>query len=202
MLDSNVSTSNGCNRCYDHDMDACTTNHEKIGMLEHKVKTLLLAMKDDLFTKQDGTRKEELMAPSTRGNKGKAGLSLKDVANPLVIINGRECSTWKKGATLHDVMNKIHSPSTTTSISLEKVKKGKQAIEQAKSTKQEETQVPISRSYACDYMLTWDHRGKMVIKYVGAYTKKTMIKRSVWVPKALVTNSQGPKSIWVPKSRA
>ena len=60
---------------------------------------------------------------------------------------------------------------------------------------------PISRSYTCDYVLTWDHRGKMVVKYIGAHTKKEITKRSVWVPKALVTNSQGPKSIWVPKTR-
>jgi hypothetical protein len=33
--------------------------------------------------------------------------------------------------------------------------------------KGEKAIIPISNSYLCDYMLTWDH-GKMVVKYVGA----------------------------------
>src|SRR5438128_5048554 len=70
---------------------------------------------------------------------------------------------------------------------------------EAKKEKKEEL-TPISHSYTCDYILTWDHRGKMVVKYIGAHTKKEITKRSVWVPKALVTNSQGPKYIWVPKN--
>jgi hypothetical protein len=30
---------------------------------------------------------------------------------------------------------------------------------------------PTLSFYLCDYMFTWNH-GKMVVKYVGAYTKK------------------------------
>ena len=42
-------------------------------------------------------------------------------------------------------------------------------------------------------------RNKYVAKYVG---KETNIYRntSIWVPKFLVTNMQGPKSSWGPKS--
>ena len=43
--------------------------------------------------------------------------------------------------------------------------------------------------------------GKIVVKYVGAQKRKE-IMRSVWVPKFYVTNSLGPKSVWVPKTRA
>jgi len=77
-------------------------------------------------------------------------------------------------------------------------------VKEEKETKKEKKEelTPISHSYTCDYILTWDHRGKMVVKYIGAHTKKQITKRSVWVPKALMTNSQGPKSFWVPKSRA
>jgi hypothetical protein len=46
-------------------------------------------------------------------------------------------------------------------------------------------------------MLTWDH-GQTVVKYVGAYTKRKAMERSVCVPKS-ITNTQGPNSIWVPK---
>jgi predicted transcriptional regulator len=68
------------------------------------------------------------------------------------------------------------------------------------STNGEKSKVPISHSYLCDYMLTWDS-GKLVVKYVGAYTKRNVMKRSVWVPKA-ITNTARPNSIWVPKSIA
>ena len=58
-----------------------------------------------------------------------------------------------------------------------------------------------SPSYTSDYMVTMDHNGKIVVKYVGAYTKKKIL-RSVWVPKMYPSNLQGPKSIWVPKFQA
>jgi hypothetical protein len=37
-------------------------------------------------------------------------------------------------------------------------------------------------------MLTSDHGRKGIAKYVGAYTKKSVIKRCTWVPKDYVTN--------------
>ena len=61
--------------------------------------------------------------------------------------------------------------------------------------------MPISRSYASDYMCCWGKDGKIVVKYVGAL-KKRQIMRSVWVPKSYMTNPQGPNSIWVPKTKA
>jgi hypothetical protein len=70
-------------------------------------------------------------------------------------------------------------------------------MKEVASTNGEKDPIPLSSSYFCDYMLTWDH-GKMVVKYVGAYTKRQAMGRSVWVPKA-ITNTQGPNSIWVPK---
>src|SRR6266540_823094 len=102
---------------------------------------------------------------------------------------------FNKGVTLHEAMNKIHG---SNSIIPSQVKDTEKQVKQVKK----EILTPISRSYTCDYVLTWDHRGKVVVKYVGAHTKKDIIKRSVWVPKALVTNYQGSKSIWVPKFRA
>jgi hypothetical protein len=58
-----------------------------------------------------------------------------------------------------------------------------------------------SPNYTCDYV-TLDHNGKMVVKYVGAYTKKTMMRKSVWVHKVYASNLLGPKSSWVPKPKA
>ena len=42
---------------------------------------------------------------------------------------------------------------------------------------------------------------KIVVKYVGAQKRKE-IMRSVWVPKFYMTNPLGPKSFWVPKTKA
>jgi hypothetical protein len=43
----------------------------------------------------------------------------------------------------------------------------------------------------CDYVVTVDHNGKIVVKYVRAYTKKAMRKR-VWVPKVYASNLKDP----------
>ena len=69
------------------------------------------------------------------------------------------------------------------------------------STSGTKQHAPQSSFYA-DYVLTWNHKGKVVAKYVGYCTKDTLIKRNVWVPKVLVTNTLGPKSVWVPKTKA
>ena len=57
-IDSNVSTSKGCNRCFNHDMDTCATNLDKVGKLENEVKLLKTLLSDEMLTKEDGTKKE------------------------------------------------------------------------------------------------------------------------------------------------
>jgi hypothetical protein len=42
--------------------------------------------------------------------------------------------------------------------------------------------------------------GKLVAKYVGGKHKGS--KTFVWVPKVLVSNIKGPKTVWVPKNKA
>jgi hypothetical protein len=54
------------------------------------------------------------------------------------------------------------------------------------STNGEKSRIPISHSYLCDYMLTWD-LGKLVVKYVGAYTKKRLWKGVCGYPRLLLT---------------
>jgi hypothetical protein len=49
------------------------------------------------------------------------------------------------------------------------------------------------------YMLT-NNSGKVVAKYVGGKHKGS--KTCVWVPKVLVSNVKGPKTVWVPKNKA
>jgi hypothetical protein len=55
------------------------------------------------------------------------------------------------------------------------------------------------RLFDASYVLT-NKSGKVVAKYVGAKYKGS--KTCVWVPKVLVSNVKGPKTVWVPKNKA
>ena len=55
--------------------------------------------------------------------------------------------------------------------------------------------------FYADFVLTRNHRGKVVAKFVGHRTFNTKVKSCVWVPKVLVTNVLGPKYCWVPKRK-
>jgi hypothetical protein len=52
------------------------------------------------------------------------------------------------------------------------------------------------RTFDASYVLT-NKSGKVVAKYVGAKHKGS--NTCVWVPKVLVSNVKGPKTVWVPK---
>jgi hypothetical protein len=55
------------------------------------------------------------------------------------------------------------------------------------------------KTFDASYVLT-NKSGKVVAKYVGDKHKGS--KTCVWVPKVLVSNVKGPKTVWVPKNRA
>jgi hypothetical protein len=55
------------------------------------------------------------------------------------------------------------------------------------------------KTFDASYVLT-NKSGKIVVKYVGGKHKGS--KTCVWVPKVLVSNVKGPKTIWVPKNKA
>jgi hypothetical protein len=55
------------------------------------------------------------------------------------------------------------------------------------------------RTFDASYVLT-NKSGKVVAKYVGGKHKGS--KTCVWVPKVLVSNVKGPKTVWVPKNKA
>jgi hypothetical protein len=54
-------------------------------------------------------------------------------------------------------------------------------------------------TFDASYVLT-NKSGKVAAKYVGGKHKGS--KTYVWVPKVLVSNVKGPKTVWVPKNRA
>jgi hypothetical protein len=55
------------------------------------------------------------------------------------------------------------------------------------------------KTFDASFVLT-NKLGKEVAKYVGHKHKSP--KTCVWVPKVLVSNVKGPKTIWVPKNKA
>jgi hypothetical protein len=55
------------------------------------------------------------------------------------------------------------------------------------------------KTFDASYVLT-NKSGKVVAKYVGGKHKGP--KTCVWVPKVLVSNVKGPKTVWVPKNKA
>jgi hypothetical protein len=55
------------------------------------------------------------------------------------------------------------------------------------------------KTFDASYVLT-NKTGKVVAKYVGGKHKGS--KTCVWIPKVLVSNVKGPKTIWVPKNKA
>jgi hypothetical protein len=57
----------------------------------------------------------------------------------------------------------------------------------------------LFKTFDASYVLT-NKSGKVVDKYVGAKHKSS--KTCVWVPKVLVSNVKGPKTVWVPKNKA
>jgi hypothetical protein len=54
------------------------------------------------------------------------------------------------------------------------------------------------KTFDATYVLT-SKSGKVVAKYVGGKHKGS--KTCVWVPKVLVSNVKGPKTVWVPKNK-
>jgi hypothetical protein len=52
------------------------------------------------------------------------------------------------------------------------------------------------KTFDASYVLT-SKSGKVVAKFVGGKHKGS--KSCVWVPKVLVSNAKGPKTVWVPK---
>jgi hypothetical protein len=55
------------------------------------------------------------------------------------------------------------------------------------------------KTFDASYVLT-NKSSKIIAKYVGGKHKSP--KTCVWVPKVLVSNVKGPKTVWVPKNKA
>ena len=145
--------------------------------------------------------KPKVVYDAGRHKSIKDGLGHKrgEKTNGKQVTKGWEAPMFIKGTHLGDLMNVAHGVAkndlkqVTSSKSKDEKNNGKEKVK--------EIVHEPSPSYTNDYMVTMDHRGKVVVKYVGAYTKKSIL-RSVWVPRMYMANLEGPKSFWVPKPQA
>jgi hypothetical protein len=121
------------------------------------------------------------------------------------VVKRHEIPLWNKGGYLNTIMDIAHGVTTST-ITKGKPKvvnatKGNGGVNSPSTTSKNVVEHKPSPNYTCDYIVTLDHNGKMVVKYVGFYTMKAM-RKSVWVPNVYASNLQGPKSFWVHKPKA
>jgi ribosomal protein L27 len=196
-LNYNVSTSEGCSKCYKIDVQTCVTNMAKLEKLIQAKDTQTERMNMLVKNGYEGNVKPKTKVNYINGRhpnkRDGLGHYKGEKVNDRKMVKGKECVMLTKGANLEDLMNIAHGMTTTIPS---QVKKTVVAPIMAKVVKHDP-----SLSYTTDYMVTMDSNGKIVVKYVGAYTKKA-IYRSVWVPKVYPSNPQGPKSFWVSKFQA
>jgi hypothetical protein len=199
-FDSSASTSKGCSICSNIDINFLKTNHVR---LEEKIKS-----KD-----KEIARLNMLITQGNNGAKSipkvvyKQGLGhyKNNKVNGRVVVKGHEIPLWNKGVYLNTIMDIAHGATTSTRTKdkpkVVNTTTGNSGVNPpSKATKNVVEHKP-SPNYTFDYVVTLDHNGKMVVKYVGAYTMKAT-RKSVWVPKVYAPNLQGPKSFWVPKPKA
>ena len=111
------------------------------------------------------------------------------------MINGVPCVKFNKGVALDKLICKANNK-----VYIPKIQPTSNKTIKTKQSDVPKPQAPLLWCYSSDYMCCWGKDGKIVVKCVGAQKRKEIM--SVWVPKFYVTNPLGPKSIWVPKTKA
>jgi hypothetical protein len=199
-LDSSASTSKSCSICTIIDINAINTNQAR---LEEKIKSKdkEIARLNMLITQGNIGAK---YIPKVVDKQG-LGHHKKNKANGRVVVKGHEIPSWNKGGYLNTIMDIAHGVTTsTTTKGMPKIvndTKGNGGVNTPPNASKNVVEHKSSSNCTCDYIVTLNHNGKMVVKYVGAYTSKAM-RKSVWVPKVYASNLQGSKSFWVPKPKA
>jgi hypothetical protein len=116
-------------------------------------------------------------------------------ANGRVVVTEHGTPLWNKGGYLNTIMDIAHVVTTSTTTKDKRkvvdTTKGYGGVNSPPNASKNVVEHKSSPNYTCDYVVTLDHHGKMVVKYVGADTKKAM-RKSVWVPKVYASNLQGP----------
>jgi hypothetical protein len=199
-LDSSASTSKTYSSCPNIDINALKTNHAR---LEEKIKSKdkEIARLNMLITQGNIGAKS---IPKVVDKQG-LGHRKNNKANGRMVVKGHEIPLWNKGGYLNTIMDIAHGVTTSTTTKdmpkMVNTTKGNCGVNPPPKASKNVVEHKPSSNYTCDYIVTLDHNGKIVAKYVGAYAMKAM-RKSVWVPKVYASNLQGPKSFWVPKPKA
>jgi hypothetical protein len=206
---SQTSTSNVCSRCYKIDVWHGATNVATNVAEMNAMKREIARLSNSLIGEKKKEPKRGEFENHTKGfgssymrkfvfvdGKG-LGKQEQGTKDPIPFIKNYHTKGMGTRNVVHSmkqlgVKNYENQVGYNTPIKLKSTKATTSAPEQHAS----------QDSFYADYVLTWNHKGKVVAKYVGPRTKGTLIKRNVWVPKILVTNTLGPKSTWVPKTQA
>jgi hypothetical protein len=218
LSNSKASTSNGCSWCYKIDINACATNIVEMNAMKKKIAMLSNSLIDEKkkepkrgefenhakgfgssYMKKFGFADGKGLGKQEQGTKDPIpfikNYHTKNVGTRNVVHGMKQL-----GAKNFDNHVKYNTPikfkSTQVTTNAPQPKAKSNPIKSSKKPKPHASQ----DSFYADYVLTWNHKGKVVAKYVGPRTKGTLIKRSVWVPKVLVTNTLGLKPTWVPKT--
>jgi hypothetical protein len=91
--------------------------------------------------------------------------------NGRVVVKGHEIPLWNKGGYLNTIMDIAHGVTTST------------------TTKDKPKVVNTTKGNGGVNVVTLDHKGKLVVKYVGACTMKAM-RKSVWFQKSMPPRTQ------------
>jgi hypothetical protein len=92
--------------------------------------------------------------------------------NGRVVVKGHEITLWNKEGYLNTIMDIAYDVTTSTTTK-DKSKvvnntKGNGGVNSPPKASKNVVEHKPSPNYTCDYVVTLDHNGKMVVKYVGA----------------------------------
>jgi hypothetical protein len=227
---SSPSTSNGCARCFNVDIQTCVTNHAEVQAMRKEISRLTQLVQEEEIShkgvlKTNPSPRVGEFEKHTKGfgsrylskygfEKGKGLGKNEDGTSQTIpyVKNNKKAALGARGG-LVNMTTPIHRRSSEKQglSQIKFVKRGTTCDEGAKivasSLKQDKFQMPKTpktlsqMSFYADYVLTRNHHGKVVARFVGHRSWNTKVKSHVWVPKVLLTNTQGPKYCWVPKRK-
>jgi hypothetical protein len=241
--DSSASTSKGCDRCHNIDVESYATNLANMEALKKEVARLNSIIARGCMGEENKrprfTKKKVLEKSKNPG----FGYIEGGKTNERKIIKEKECLEFKSSGFLFSQTPEVPTskpggsgvwkPRAAQTVQLggsEKIlgssgnckdrtkkrsKTQKQHGSRASNTCMQVENHPMvprrnlspnkskahaSRDIPPSYVLRRNNVGKVVATYVGNESN-IYVKRSLWVPKVLVANVEGPKSNWGPKRR-
>ncbi|KAG2645150.1 hypothetical protein PVAP13_2KG212110 [Panicum virgatum] len=211
---SSPSTSNGCARCYNIDIQNCATNHAPSHTQVPKKIPFTRVGEFEKHTKRFGSRYMSKFGFEVGKGLGRNG---QGTPHAIPFTKNKNKTAFGAQGGLVNMTTPIHKTNDVIQESghVNFIKRGTTCDKGAKivasSFKEDKfkasnpTKIKAQESshvsFYADYVLTRNHRGKVVAKFVGHRTWNTKVKKHVWVPKVLVTNIKGPKYCWVPKRK-